>query len=66
MKGETLKLLMRNLKVTSCSVYAAADLLKDAQSFCLDCDSGSVWVATSNSLCCIDTTSKVKYMALMQ
>lgn len=45
---------MKNLEVTKCVVLSPEDLLSGALCFCLDCDSGTVWVATRNDLCCIE------------
>ena len=45
---------MRNLGVVSCTVLPAQELLGGAQRFCLDCDRGTVWVATGNGLCSIE------------
>ena len=44
---------MRNLELTKCLVLSPEALLSGAQCFCLDCDSGTVWVATRTDLCCI-------------
>ena len=40
--------------MTKCVVLSTEDLLSGAQCFCLDCDSGTVWVATRSDLCCIE------------
>ncbi len=50
---------MRNLQVFSTKVYPADEKLKDAQDFCLNCDSGCVWIATTTALCCIEASDGV-------
>ena len=44
---------MRNLEVTRCVVLPSNPLLSRCSWFCLDCDNGSVWVATKDGLCCV-------------
>ena len=51
--GPARELEMRNLEVTRCVVLPPHPLLRSASWFCLDCDSGSVWVAVKDGLCCI-------------
>lgn len=45
---------MKNLKITSCAVFSAEELIANAQCFCLDCDRGVVWISTKNELCSIE------------
>ena len=40
--------------MTKCVVLSPEALLSRARCFCLDCDKGTVWVVTSNALCCIE------------
>lgn len=50
---------MRNLEATSCVVLSQISLLSEPHCFCLDCDSGCVWVATSEGLCKISSENEV-------
>lgn len=45
---------MRNLRIASCNVLPAEEIIAHAQCFCLDSDLGTVWVATQSDLCSIE------------